>query len=75
MVRLQDFVKVEGRDRGGNRGWVVRGYGWDLGVAKTGRYCKVPKRLSWCPEITRNRENSSEMGREGDDDAISRQRG
>ena len=64
MVRLQDFVKVEGRgqdhcDRGGNRGWVVRGYGRDLGVTKTGRYRKVLKRSSWCPEITRNRENSS----------------
>ena len=76
MVRLQDFVKVEGRgrdrhDRGGNRGWVVRGYGRDLGVAKTGQYRKVPKRSSWCPKVAGNRENSREMERVGNDDAIS----
>ena len=38
---------------------------------KTGQYCEVPKRLSWCPKIARNRKNSSEMERLGNDDAIS----
>ena len=53
----------------------MRGYGCDFEVMRTGRYREVPKRSSWCLKVARNRKNSSKMGREGDDDAISRQRG